>query len=280
MDNIKNMKRKNLSTLIIIYILLFIGVFFYLFPIYTAINTSLKSNKELSQGPTKLIQDPIFTNYSKAFNTIKRQLWNSVIITFFATAFSAILGAFSGYGFSRLKFKGSSILFLLVVIGFYIAPQSILIPLVKYMGSIGLHNTYLGLILTHTAYGLPITTLLFRNYFVTLPKELFESAYIDGCNTFTAFYKIALPLSLPGFAVVAIFQFTNIWNEFLYGLVLTQGVNSQPVTVAIANLKGTTVASWNIQMAGVIISILPVLLIYIFFLKLIIKGLLMGSVKG
>ena len=280
MNNIKNMKRKNLSTLIIIYILLFIGVFFYLFPIYTAVNTSLKSNKELSRGPTKLIQEPVFTNYSKAFNTIKRQLWNSVIITFFATAFSAILGAFSGYGFSRLKFKGSSILFLLVVIGFYIAPQSILIPLVKFMGNIGLHNTYLGLILTHTAYGLPITTLLFRNYFITLPEELFESAYIDGCGTFAAFYKIALPLSLPGFAVVAIFQFTNIWNEFLYGLVLTQGVNSQPVTVAIANLKGTTVASWNIQMAGVIISILPVLLIYIFFLKLIIKGLLMGSVKG
>lgn len=280
MNNIKSMKRKNLSTLIIIYILLFICVFFYLFPIYTAVNTSLKSNKELSQGPTKLIQDPVFTNYSKAFNTIKRQLWNSLVITVFATTFSAILGAFSGYGFSRLKFKGSSILFLLVVIGFYIAPQSILIPLVKYMGSIGLHNSYLGLILTHTAYGLPITTLLFRNYFITLPEELFESACIDGCGTFTAFYKIALPLSLPGFAVVAIFQFTNIWNEFLYGLVLTQGVNSQPVTVAVANLKGTTVASWNIQMAGVLISILPVLLIYIFFLKLIIKGLLMGSVKG
>src|SRR6056297_2855256 len=170
MNNIKTMKKKNLSTLIIIYILLFIGVFFYLFPIYTAVNTSLKSNKELSRGPTKLIQEPVFTNYSKAFNTIKRQLWNSVIITFFATAFSAILGAFSGYGFSRLKFKGSSILFLLVVIGFYIAPQSILIPLVKFMGNIGLHNTYLGLILTHTAYGLPITTLLFRNYFITLPE--------------------------------------------------------------------------------------------------------------
>lgn len=281
MNNLNN-KIRNRKTLvnIIIYILLFAGVFFYMFPIYTAVNTSLKNNKELSKGPINFIKNPDFSNYSQAFSRIKRPLWNSLIITIFATAISSVLGALSGFGFTRIKFKGSSIVFLLVVIGFYIAPQSILIPLVKFIGNIGLHNTKVGLIITHTAYGLPITTLLFRNYFITLPKELFESAYIDGCDLFTAFYKIALPLSLPGFAVVTIFQFTNIWNEFLYGLVLTQGVNSQPVTVAIANLKGTTVASWNIQMAGIIISILPVLLIYIFFLKLIVKGLLMGSVKG
>jgi len=150
----------------------------------------------------------------------------------------------------------------------------------RFIGSIGLYNSYWGLILTHTAYGVPITTLLFRNYFESLPTEVVDSARIDGCSYIGTFFKIALPLSLPGFAVVAIFQFTNIWNEFLFGLILTRGADSQPLTVAISNLKGTTVASWNIQMAGMLISVLPVMIVYIFFLKLIVKGLLMGSVKG
>jgi glucose/mannose transport system permease protein len=113
-----------------------------------------------------------------------------------------------------------------------------------------------------------------------VPSQLIESARIDGCGNIGAFFKIALPLSLPGFAVVAIFQFTNIWNEYLFGLTLTSGVESMPLTVAIANLKGTTVAAWNIQMAGLLISILPVLIMYLFFMELIVKGLLMGSVKG
>ncbi|HDM69798.1 MAG TPA: carbohydrate ABC transporter permease, partial [Thermotogales bacterium] len=190
------------------------------------------------------------------------------------------LGAMSGFGFSKLKFNISNLLLLIIVLGFYIPPQAVLIPLVRFMGKIKLYNTYTGLILTHTAYGMPITTLLFKNYFDTLPVEVIESARIDGCSNIGAFFRVALPLSLPGFAVVAIFQFTNIWNEFLYGLILTRGVESQPLTVAIANLKGTTVASWNIQMAGVLISAFPVLVVYFFFLKLIIKGLLMGSIKG
>ena len=264
----------------IIYLLLFIAAFFYLFPIYTAVNTSLKNNQELAYGPVDIVRNPEFANYLKAFSEIDRPIWNSFVITMVATAISSALGAWGGFGYSKLKFRGSSVLFLILVLGFYIAPQSILIPLLRFIGSIGLYNSYWGLILTHTAYGVPITTLLFRNYFESLPTEVVDSARIDGCSYIGTFFRIALPLSLPGFAVVAIFQFTNIWNEFLFGLILTRGVNSQPLTVAIGNLKGTTVASWNIQMAGVMISVLPVLLVYVFFLKLIVKGLLMGSVKG
>ncbi|PZC53142.1 ABC transporter permease [Mesotoga sp. TolDC] len=263
-----------------IYLLLFVAAFFYLFPIYTAVNTSLKSNEELAYGPVNIVRNPEFANYLKAFSEIDRPIWNSFVITMVATAISSALGAWGGFGYSKLKFRGSSVLFLILVLGFYIAPQSILIPLLRFIGSIGLYNSYWGLILTHTAYGVPITTLLFRNYFESLPTEVVDSARIDGCSYIGTFFRIALPLSLPGFAVVAIFQFTNIWNEFLFGLILTRGVNSQPLTVAIGNLKGTTVASWNIQMAGVMISVLPVLLVYVFFLKLIVKGLLMGSVKG
>ncbi|KUK77926.1 MULTISPECIES: carbohydrate ABC transporter permease [unclassified Mesotoga] len=273
-------KAKDLTKKSAIYLLLFVAAFFYLFPIYTAVNTSLKSNEELAYGPVNIVRNPEFANYLKAFSEIDRPIWNSFVITMVATAISSALGAWGGFGYSKLKFRGSSVLFLILVLGFYIAPQSILIPLLRFIGSIGLYNSYWGLILTHTAYGVPITTLLFRNYFESLPTEVVDSARIDGCSYIGTFFRIALPLSLPGFAVVAIFQFTNIWNEFLFGLILTRGVNSQPLTVAIGNLKGTTVASWNIQMAGVMISVLPVLLVYVFFLKLIVKGLLMGSVKG
>ena len=142
--------------------------------------------------------------------------------------------------------------------------QSILIPLVRFVEITGLYNTYGGLILTHTAYGVPITTLLFKNYFDTLPIQIIESAKIDGCSNIGVFFRIILSLSFPGFAVVAIFQFTNIWNDFLYGLTLTRGVGYMPLTVAIANLKGTTVAAWNIQMSGVLISMITVLLMYVF----------------
>lgn len=273
-------RAKDVAKKSMIYVLLFIAALFYLFPIYTAINTSLKSNEELAYGPVNIVRNPEFANYLKAFSEIDRPMWNSFVITMVATAISSALGAWGGFGYSKLKFRGSSVLFLILVLGFYIAPQSILIPLLRFIGSIGLYNSYWGLILTHTAYGVPITTLLFRNYFESLPTEVVDSARIDGCSYIGTFFRIALPLSLPGFAVVAIFQFTNIWNEFLFGLILTRGVNSQPLTVAIGNLKGTTVASWNIQMAGVMISVLPVLLVYVFFLKLIVKGLLMGSVKG
>jgi glucose/mannose transport system permease protein len=253
----------------LIYIVLIALSLFYIFPIYTLLNTSLKTDEDLKYGPVAPTHKIYFGAYRYAINRIKKQLLNSAIITVFATIIS-----------SKFRFKGDRVIFLVLVLGFYIAPQSILIPLVIFMGKVGLFNTYLGLILTHVAYGMPITTLLFRNYYEGLPQEIVDSSWVDGCGTFQTYTKIILPLSLPGFAVVAIFQFTNIWNEFLFGLTLTRGVTSQPVTVAVANLKGTTVAAWNMICAGAAITTIPVVLIYIFLLKMIIKGLLMGSVKG
>jgi glucose/mannose transport system permease protein len=265
---------------LLIYIVLIALSLFYIFPIYTLLNTSLKTDEDLKYGPVAPTHRVYFGAYTNAFHRIKKQLLNSVIITVFATIISSILGSMSGYIFSKFRFKGDKVVFLVLVLGFYIAPQSILIPLVIFMGKIGLFNTYYGLILTHVAYGMPITTLLFRNYYEGFPQELVDSSWVDGCGTFKTYSRIFLPLSLPGFAVVAIFQFTNIWNEFLFGLTLTRGVTSQPVTVAVANLKGTTVAAWNMICAGAAITTIPVVLIYIFLLKMIIKGLLMGSVKG
>jgi glucose/mannose transport system permease protein len=127
---------------------------------------------------------------------------------------------------------------------------------------------------------MPITTLLFKNYYESIPKEVLEAAEIDSGSILSIYRHVILPLSLPGFAVVSIFQFTNIWNDFLFGLVLSRGPSSQPVTVAIANLKGTTLAAWNVQMAGALIGAIPVLLFYLFATKLVIRGLMAGAVKG
>ena len=262
-----------------IYLILIFLAFFYLFPIYSMVNTSFKTNKELIYGPIRPASGFHLSAYREAFQRIEKPYINSAIMTLSATVLSSLIGAMAGYVFSKYHFRGSNVLFFLIIIGFYVAPESILIPLVRFMGMLKLYNTYLGLILTHTAYGVPITTLLFKNYFDPIPLSLVESAQIDGCSVTKVFTKIMLPLSLPGFAVVGIFQFTNIWNDYLFGLTLTQGIASQPVTVAVANLKGTTIAAWNVHMAGAFMSSIPVILIYLFFLRLIIKGLLLGSIK-
>ncbi len=205
---------------------------------------------------------------------------NSFIVATAATVISGIVGAMTGYIFSKYPFKYSNIIFVTVILGLYIAPQSILIPLVRVMGMTGLYNTYWGLILTHVGFGVPYTTLLFKNYFESIPGSLIEMASIDGCSVAEIFVRIIMPLAGPGFAVVGIFQFTNIWNEFLFGLTLTRGKEFQPITVAVSNLVGTTSIEWNTHMAGAMLVVVPVLLIYIFLMKYIVKGLLLGSVKG
>jgi len=263
-----------------VYALLILMTVLYLLPLYGLINTSFKTSEDIANGPIAPASSLYLGAYKAAASSLGRPLLNSAIVVVGATLFSTILGAMAGYVFSKFRFRGSEILFFLVILGFYLPYQAILIPLVRFMGTIHLFNTYFGLILTHTAYGVPITTLLFRNYYATIPNELLESASVDGCSFFSAFRRIMLPLSLPGFAVVGIFQFANVWNDYLFGLTLTQGVNAQPVTVAVANLRGTMTAVWNVQMAGAFLSSLPIILIYIFLLKLVVKGLLMGSVKG
>ena len=272
--------RRSAGSSTALYLVLIVLALFYLFPLYTLINTSLKTDLEIIWGPVAPAKHLYLGAYAIAFQEIKRPIINSLVITSFATVISSLLGAMSGYIFSKFPFRGSNLMFFMIAIGLYIAPQSILIPLVRFIGTIGLYNTWAGLILTHVGYGMPYTTLLFKNYYETIPTSLIESAKIDGCTVLQAFRRIMLPLSLPGFAVVGIFQFTNIWNEYLFGLTLTQGKDAQPATVAVANLVGTTVAAWNVHMAGALIIVLPVLLIYVFLIKVIVKGLLLGSIKG
>jgi glucose/mannose transport system permease protein len=162
----------------------------------------------------------------------------------------------------------------------FIPYQSILIPLIQWLQSIHLYGTIWGLITVHVIYGLPITSLIFRNYFANLPDELLEAARIDGAGLIRIFTRVMLPLAKPAFVVVGIFQFTNIWNDFLFGVTILPNPQAQPVTVALNNLSGSYSVDWNVVMAGAVVVALPTALVYIFLGRYFIRGLLAGSVKG
>ena len=184
----------------------------------------------------------------------------------------------NGYVFSKWKFPGSEIVFTLFLFGMFIPYQVILIPLFQTLRAMHLYGGLPGLVLAHVVYGLPITSLIFRNFYAQIPDSLMESANLDGAGFFQIYTRIIFPLSIPGFVVTSLWQFTQIWNEFLWGICLTRHT-ANPITVGLAQLAGGQAVSWNLPMAGSILAALPVLLIYIVLGRYFIRGLLAGSVK-
>jgi glucose/mannose transport system permease protein len=196
-----------------------------------------------------------------------------------AAILSSILGSLNGFVLARWKFPGADVIFPFLLFGMFIPYQSILIPLVQFMRSINLYGGVWGLVLTHVIYGIPITTLTFRNYYASVPKELIESARIDGATMMQTYRRILLPLSLPSFVVVLIWQFTAAWNDFLFAVVLSSPEN-WPITVALNNMAGSQIIAWNVQMAGAFIAAIPTLLVYIFLGRYFLRGLMAGALKG
>jgi glucose/mannose transport system permease protein len=253
---------------------------FFLLPVWVMLITGLKRFEEVSLTRMWDLPSGIFLdNFVAAWEALGPNLVNSVRLAIPAAIISAVLGAMNGYVFSKWRFRGSDIVFTLFLFGMFIPYQAVLIPLVQFMRAIGLGGTVEGLILVHVIYGIPITTLIFRNYYAAVPTEIVESARIDGAGFFGVFRHIMLPLSAPGFAVVLIWQFTNIWNEFLFAIVLTRPDN-WPVTVALNNLAGSQIVEWNVQMAGALLAALPTLLVYIVLGRFFLRGLMAGALKG
>jgi glucose/mannose transport system permease protein len=219
-------------------------------------------------------------SFASAWNLLDQSFLNSFELVIPATIISCVLGSINGYVLAKWKFPGSNTVFGMILFGMFIPYQSILIPLVKFLQSINLYGSISGLILVHVVYGIPITTLIFRNYYGGVPSELLEAAKIDGAGFFEVYRHIILPLSIPGFVVVAIWQLTSIWNEFLFALVITNSPEQRPVTVALKNIAGSQYTQWNIQMAGALLVAIPTLVIYIFLGRYFLRGLLAGSVKG
>jgi glucose/mannose transport system permease protein len=197
-----------------------------------------------------------------------------------ATLLSAFLGSMNGYVLAKWKFRGANLLFTLLLFGMFIPYQSVLIPLVKFLQIIHLYGGIPGLILAHVVYGIPICTLIFRNYYAGLPTELVEAGRIDGASVLGVYRYILFPISIPGFVVVMIWQFTSIWNEFLFAVVLTADVTQRPITVALQNLAGSFLVDYPLQMAGALLAALPTLVVYVLLGRYFVRGLLAGSLKG
>jgi glucose/mannose transport system permease protein len=218
--------------------------------------------------------------FLEAWQRLSPNLLNSLFIVVPAAVISSAIGSLNGYILSKWRFPGADVVFVVMLFGFFIPYQSILIPLIKFLQMIGLYGSVGGLIVVHVAYGLPVTTLIFRNYFANVPNEILESARMDGAGVIGAFFQVLLPLSLPAFVVSLIFQFTSIWNDFLFGVTIVPNPRFQPVTVALNNLAGTFSVDWNVVMAGAVIAALPTALIYLLLGRYFVQGLLAGSVRG
>nr|WP_320173267.1 carbohydrate ABC transporter permease [Maridesulfovibrio sp.] len=264
---------------ILLYGSLFVLAIFFLMPAYMAIVTALKDPANISL-PTawELPEKFNWQSFPEAFGLLKSNIASSLILTVCATALSTVLGSLNGYVFSKWKFKGSELIFTLFLFGMFIPYQVILIPLFQTLRAMNLYGGLPGLILAHVVYGLPITSLIFRNFYAQIPTALVESARLDGAGFFSIYTKIVFPLSIPGFVVTSLWQVTQIWNEFLWGICLTRHEDN-PITVGLAQLAGGQAVSWNLPMAGSIMAAFPVLMIYIFLGRYFIRGLLAGSVK-
>ena len=262
-----------------VYIPLTMMALFYLLPMFVMLNTGFKSFEEVSLAtmwelPSALSLD----NFTAAWEILRPNVMNSLKIVVPAATISSILGSINGYVLSKWKFPGANIVFPVLLFGMFIPYQAILIPLVDVMSRVGLAGSIWGLVLVHVIYGIPITTLIFRNYYAAVPDSLIEAATVDGAGIWQVYWRILLPLSIPAFVVVYIWQFTAAWNDFLFAVLLTSPQN-WPVTVALNNMAGSQIIAWNVQMAGSFLAAIPTLLIYIFLGRYFLRGMMTGALK-
>ena len=275
----------------LLFLLLGIFAVYYLMPLFIMVTTSLKSLEEIRTGSLiDLPREVTFTAWKTAWSGactgiqcegLRPFFWNSVLLAVPAVIISTLIGALNGYVIAQWRFKGANLIFSLMLFGCFIPFQVVLLPMARVLGIINLAGSISGLVFVHVIYGIGFTTLFFRNYYVSIPVELVKAAKIDGANFFRIFISIFLPLSLPIIVVTVIWQFTQIWNDFLFGVSFSEA-GTQPVTVALNNIVNSTtgVKEYNVDMAAAIIAALPTLLVYVVAGKYFIRGLTAGSVKG
>ena len=276
---------------IILYGTLFVVAVYYLLPLYVMIVTSLKGMPEIRLG--NIFAPPVevtFEPWVKAWATactglncegLSRGFWNSVRITVPSVVLSIAIASVNGYALANWRFKGADVFFTILIFGAFIPYQVMLYPIVILLRELGIYGTLWGLILVHTIFGMPILTLLFRNYFTSVPEELFKAARVDGAGFWGIYFKIMLPMSLPIFVVAMIIQITGVWNDFLFGVVYTKP-DVYPMTVQLNNIVNSVqgVKEYNVNMAATIITGLVPLIVYFVSGKLFVRGIAAGAVKG
>jgi glucose/mannose transport system permease protein len=251
-----------------------------LVPVYVMVMAGFKPEAQAdAQHMWELPTTIDFSGFSGAWNALGPNFTNSLLIALPATIVSSFIGAVNGYVFAKMPFRGSNVLFMVMLLGMFIPYQVILVPLVRFLQEVQLYGTIGGLVLVHVIYGIPITTLIFRGYYSGIPTDLVHAAHVDGATHAQTFRHVMLPLSIPGFIVAGIFQFTNIWNDFLFGITVVPDPSKQPITVALNNLSGNFSVQWNTVMAGAVLAAIPTALIYVFLGRFYVRGLTAGSLK-
>jgi glucose/mannose transport system permease protein len=284
--------RKMLSARnIMLYGILGLVALYYILPLWVMVMTSLKGMPEVRLG--NIFAPPVeitFEPWVKAWATactglncegLSRGFWNSVIITVPSVILSILIASVNGYALINWKFKGSEVFFTILIFGSFIPYQIMLYPIVIMLREMGLYGTLWGLVIVHTIFGMPILTLLFRNYFSSIPEELFKAARVDGAGFWGIYFRIMLPMSLPIFVVALILQVTGIWNDFLFGVVYTKP-DIYPMTVQLNNIVNSVqgVKEYNVNMAATLLTGLVPLVIYFISGKLFVRGIAAGAVKG
>jgi glucose/mannose transport system permease protein len=290
-QNPDNVISHNKLTRALIYSALILFAIYYLLPLYVMLVNSLKPLEEIRQGgmlnlPQVWTIEPWLQAWSTAQigvqpTGLRPFFINSILMVVPAVAISTIIGALNGYVLTKWQFRGSNVFFGLLLLSCFIPFQIVLIPMARILGALGLAGSLWGLILVHVVYGIGFTTLYFRNYYENFPTELVRAAQIDGASFFQIFYRILLPSSGPIIVVSVIWQFTNIWNDFLFGASFS-GASTTPMTVALNNLvqSSTGVKEYNVHFAGAILAALPTLIVYIVSGRYFVRGLMSGAVKG
>lgn len=290
-DRMAGAGRSNKLLRALLYSVLILFAIYYLLPLYVMLVNSVKPLEEIRQGdmlslPTLFTLEPWAKAWSSAQigvqpTGLKPYFVNSVLMVVPAVTISTVLGALNGYILTKWRFRGDDVIFGLILLSCFIPFQIALIPAARILGTLGLAGTTTGLILIHVVYGLGFTTLFFRNYYAAFPTELVRAAQIDGASFFQIFRRILLPSSAPIVVVTVIWQFTNIWNDFLFGVSFGD-FDSLPMTVALNNLVSSSggVKEYNVHFAGAILAALPTLVVYIVSGRYFVRGLMAGAVKG
>ncbi|MEU4574554.1 carbohydrate ABC transporter permease [Nonomuraea sp. ATR24] len=270
----------------LVLLIAFVAVF--LIPIYVLLVTSFKPLTEADPGQAwNLPETWTFEAWGVAWEKLAPGLWNSVLLAVPGSLLSCALGSMNGYVLSKWRFPGADVLFTLFLFGMFIPYQGVMIPLVQLLVGLneltGLQGVFYGgipgLVLAHVVYGIPICTLIFRNYYVTIPDELIEASRVDGAGMLRAYWSVVLPVSGPAIAVVIIWQFTSLWNDFLFAVFLT-GPTSWPTTVMLNNIAGAQATPYSQQMAAAILASIPTMLIYVLLGRFFMRGLMAGALKG
>jgi raffinose/stachyose/melibiose transport system permease protein len=259
----------SIFSLVIIYPIIWLGL------------SGLKSNSDFFLNTWTLPKEWLWGNYKAAWDAgIGQFFLNSVFVTVVSVVVVLLVGSMAAYGLSRFQFKGQNILLVLILSGLMLAPQVSLIPLYKILQALGVYNTYWALILPYVAFQLPFAIFLMRSYFLSIPKELEESAIIDGCNSWKVYMHIIVPMGKPIIASCALLTGMNVWNEFMFALVFVEDSSLRTIPVGLMNLRSQLNTNFGIQLAGLAISALPMIIAYILFQKQFVRGLSAGSVKG